>query len=510
MSDSGRQGSHQQYEVVVERNVIVSMRDGVKLATDIYFPALEGSPAKGRFPAILERSPYGKQIRLDMVKSGNYFARRGYVVAIQDVRGRFDSEGVWYAFANEAPDGYDAVEWVAQQKWCDGQVGTMGLSYSGSDQSALATMNPPHLKCMFVSEGASNYHTCSMRHNGACELTFFVYAFRMALSSKEALKDPAKRAAAEQAYRNVGHWLTRHPHGKGTSPLSLFPTYEQWILDIMTTGDYNEYWKQRGYSIEEYYDEHADVSAYYLGGWYDSYTRATTDNYVRLSTMKKEPIRLIMGPWSHGAQTLELSRCGDVEFGADAALDYNDFRLRWFDYNLKGLDTGIMDDPPVKIFVMGGGDGRKTIDEGLNHGGRWRFENQWPLERTIYTKYYIHLDGRLSTDVPDDDPPSSYTFDPHDPVPTIGGNISAADDVISAGAFDQRGREDFFGCRDSMPLSARNDVLVFQTDVLEKEVEVTGPLTFVLWASSSALDTDFTVKLLDVYPPMRTILRGSI
>ena len=162
------QGSHQQYDAICQSNVMVPMRDGVRLATDIYLPALDGQPASGKFPVILERTPYDKA-GSGNVTNGTYYARRGYVCAIQDVRGRFVSEGEWYPFAKEAPDGYDTVEWLAAQEWSDGQVGTMGASYCGSDQSALATLNPPHLSTMIVAVGASNYYHCSMRQNGALE-----------------------------------------------------------------------------------------------------------------------------------------------------------------------------------------------------------------------------------------------------------------------------------------------------------------------------------------------------
>jgi putative CocE/NonD family hydrolase len=184
------EGSPQAFDFVRRANVMVPMRDGVRLATDLYVPARRGEPASGHFPAVLERTPYDKAAAGNY-QNGAFFARRGYVCAIQDVRGRFASEGEWYPFAGEAPDGYDTVEWLAGQEWCDGKVGTMGGSYCGSDQSALATLNPPHLATMVVAVGASSYYHCSMRQNGALELRFIIYAFRMAATSKEAQADPA-------------------------------------------------------------------------------------------------------------------------------------------------------------------------------------------------------------------------------------------------------------------------------------------------------------------------------
>lgn len=477
-------------------------RDGVTLATDLYFPAHGDSPAPGRFPVILERTPYNKH-GLGSVATAKFFARHGYVAAIQDVRGRFGSGGEWYPFALEGEDGYDAVEWLGTRDWCDGQVGTIGLSYSGSDQHALATLRPPHLAAIFASEAMSNYHTGAMRQGGAMELRFFIYAFRMAWDSPAAQANPALRDAVKREWDHVAQWLGRAPLKPGTSILRQFPSIERWVLDVLTHADYDDYWKQRGYNIEEYYDQHADVPTYLLGGWYDSYTRATTDNFIQLRRQLQSPVRMIVGPWTHGVTTLQQSHSGDADFGIDAPLDdYDGFRLRFFDRALKGLETGIDAEPPVRIFVMGGGSGRRLLSGRLDHGGHWRNESTWPLARATPLTLHLHGDGSLRPEAPDvTEASSSYRYDPRDPVPTIGGNISAANEVLPPGGFDQRCRPGLYGCADSLPLAARHDVLVFQTPPLEEDTEVTGPLTVRLWASSSAVDTDFTAKLIDVYPP---------
>ncbi len=492
------QGSHQQYDAICQFNVMVPMRDGVCLATDIYFPALGAQLASGKFPVILERTPYDKA-GAGNVTNGTYYARRGYVCAIQDVRGRFASGGEWYPFAKEAPDGYDTVEWLASQEWSDGQVGTMGASYCGSDQSALATLNPPHLSTMIVAVGASNYYHCSMRQNGALEQRFMIYAFRMATTSQEAFADANIKAAVDRAFANVGEWVSRAPLKKGTSPLRMLPNYEQWVLDLFTHGEYDDYWQQRGYAISQYYEEHADVPTLYLGGWYDSYARATCENYIALSKMKKSRQVLLMGPWTHGGWG--VSNAGDVDFGNHSFINYNDFRLAWFDHFLKGMHTEVSDWSPVKIFVMGSGEGTPNYQGRLHHSGYWRDEQDFPLPDTQFTPYYLHAEGELSITLPTvDDSTSRFSFDPRDPVPTIGGGISAADPIMGAGAFDQRGSSRFFGCADTLPLNARSDVLTFQTPPLENDVEVTGPITVKLHASSSARDTDFTAKLIDVCP----------
>ena len=490
---------------------MVAMRDGVKLAADIYFPSANGQPAEGPFPVILERTPYDKTAPRN-VTNGKYYARRGYVTVYQDVRGRFASEGEWYAFAKEAPDGFDTVQWLGSQPWSDGQVGTMGGSYAGSDQSALATLNPSHLSTMIVAVGASNYYHGSMRQNGTLEQRFMVYAFRMAMTSKEAIADAGLQAEIKKAFLDDMPDMVRNfPLKEGATVLRRLPSYERWAIDIATHGDYDDYWKQRGYAIDEYYDEHADVPTLYLGGWYDSYARNTCESYVALSRTKKSPQHLLMGPWTHGKYETPYS--GDLYFGVDAQITYMDLKLAWFDQHLKDLRTETSDWQPVRIFTMGqGSDDRAVLGSPgdgseypgrVHHGGYWRSEPDWPLPGTAFAPYYLHAAGSLSPDMPpgEECASTSYTYDPMDPVPTLGGGISAADMVMAPGSFDQRGRPGVIGCHDTLPLNVRRDVLTFQTPELEHDTEVTGPIEMRLWASSSALDTDFTAKLIDVYPP---------
>ncbi|MHB0877939.1 MAG: CocE/NonD family hydrolase [Anaerolineae bacterium] len=484
-------------DVYEQLDVAVAMRDGVTLACDVYMPASNGEPSAGAYPVVLERTPYDKRRSIDL---GRYFARNGYVFVAQDVRGRYQSTGEWYAFAHEAPDGYDTVEWIARQPWCNGKVGTMGASYCASDQSALATLNPPHLAAMAVRVGAHNYHHASMRQNGAMELRFFVYAFRMATTSREAQQDPKIKAAATQALAEIDLWLRRLPFQPGASPLRFLPTYERWIYDVLTHGDYDDYWRQRGYAISHYYDEHADVPTYYMGGWYDSYARSTCENFVELGRRKQSLHKLIMGPWTHGGDTVTYA--GDVDFGAQSKLnDLSGFHRRWFNHTLKGEANGIADEPPVIIFVMGGGSGRRDANGRLEHGGYWRFEREWPLARARTTPFYLAAGGGLSATPPGPAEPSRYSFDPADPVPTIGGSLSAAEPILLPGGYDQRGDPRFMGTTGTVPLNARPDVLTFETEPLVQDVEVTGPIEVVLYAASSAPDTDFTAKLLDVYPP---------
>ena len=497
-----RRGSAAVYDVRAERGVMVTMRDGVRLATDLYLPALGGELAPGRFPVILERTPYSRQ-GLGAVAAAKFFCRHGYAAAVQDVRGRYDSEGEWYAFALEAEDGYDTVEWLSAQDWSDGKVGTVGLSYSGSDQHALASLAPPHLGAVFASEAMSNYHTGSMRQGGAAELRFLIYALWMAAESPQALRDPVLRAATRAESEAVEDWLRRTPLKPGVSILRNFPSIERWVLDVVRHGDYDDYWKQRGYNIEEYYDEYADVPVCLLSGWYDTYTRATVDNFVQLRRRKRGPVRMIIGPWVHGVDSLGESWSGDADFGIDAPLDdYDGYRLRFFDAALRGMDTGFFEGPPIRLFVMGGGSGRKLPNGRLDHGGRWRDEEGWPLPQARPTPYHLWPDGTLRTDPPPAGPSAqTYRYDPRQPVPTIGGSISAATAVMPPGGFDQRGRPGVFGCEDNLPLNARHDVLSFQTDPLTQDTEVTGPLSVRVWVSANVPDTDLTAQLIDVHPP---------
>ena len=496
------EGSAASYGVAVHRDVMVEMRDGVRLATDLYVPAFDGEPASGTFPTILERTPYDK-LAARQTNKGKFFARRGYVVAVQDVRGRFNSEGDWKPFYDEAEDGYDTVEWLGTRYWSDGKVGTMGDSYAGSDQAALATLNPPHLSTMIVAVGASNYFTSSMRHNGTLEQRFLIYAYRMATTSHEAKRDPSLRAALQSIFdEGMPEIVENFPILEGTSILSRLPTVERWVTDLQTVGEYTDYWKQRGYAPVEYYDEHADVPTLYLGGWYDSYARNTPESYSKLSKMKESPQRLLMGPWTHAQY--EVTHSGDIDFGLEAQIDYNDLKLAWFDHYLKGLRTQVSSWDAVTYFTMGGGDGDVNDEGRLDHGGYWTSAADWPPESSRFIPHYVHGDGVLSRRPPggDESTETSYLFDPSDPVPTIGGGISAADPIMAPGAFDQRGDPSrFYGTTDRQPLNARLDVLTFQTQPLADDVEITGPITMRLWASSSAVDTDFTAKLIDVYPP---------
>jgi hypothetical protein len=306
----------------------------------------------------------------------------------------------------------------------------------------------------------------------------------------------------EEMMEHRRDYLLNLPLRRGTTPLKLAPEYEDWLIEAMRHGANDDFWRQN--NIIDHADTYKDVPVYLVGGWYDSWAGNTSANYQALSQAIAGPVYLIMGPWIHGQQADHAH--GQVEFGEAAAIeDQLSWRREWFDRWLKGKETSVGKSAPfatpVRIYVMGTGDGRKTADGLLNHGGYWRDEREWPLARTVYTDYFLHEDGSLSTEAPAADASStSYDFDPRDPTPSVGGNVSSAQGILLQGAYDQRGGEHIWNWTEPLPLSARRDVLVFQTEPLQADLEVTGEIEVRLWASSSAVDTDFTAKLIDVYP----------
>jgi hypothetical protein len=340
-----------------------------------------------------------------------------------------------------------------------------------------------------------------MRNGGAFELRFMNWIFTIgAPSGSRAARDPATQAALAEAGKNVRQYLLNLPVRKGTTPLRLASEYEEWLVFAMGHGENDAYWKQPGFGVADQVARYKDVPVYLIGGWYDSWGRQTTMSYLALSKRLQSPQKVILGPWIHGAHN--SSAHGQVDFGPAAGIDGYEFRLRWYDRWLKGAPNGVENEAPVKIFVMGGGSEAKTADGRHLHGGAWRDEREWPLARTRFTPYYLHAGGSLSPEKPTEAASSTtYDFDPRNPVPTIGGNISSGTGIMLQGAWDQKCGEHVWNCRDSLPLSARRDVLVFMTPPLERDLEITGPIDVKLWASSSALDTDFTAKLLDVHPP---------
>ena len=504
------------------RHVMIEMRDGVSLATDIYFPASAGSELSGRYPVILERTPYGKALPSRSEREHGdtqpmsreavawYFIAHGYVVIYQDCRGRHESEGEFTKYLSDANDGYDTCAWIVAQPWCNGKIGTKGLSYAAHTQMASASARAPGLSAMVVDSGGfSNGYQSGIRQGGAYELKQAAWAVMFAA-------EHSRRSTSEDfelTPEDLDRWFKRMPWRRGDSPLAPTPDYEDFLFDQWERGTFDAYWKQPGIYAEGYYDELWHIPTIHISSWYDVYSRTAVENFVGAS-QRGGRVRLVLGPWTHGNRWETHS--GDVDFGPAARLEGNlapsflQMRLEWFDHCLKGKDNGAAHQCPVMIFVMGGGSGRRNRDGRMDHGGRWRAETQWPIAGTEHAKFFLHGSGELlHSPATAQDQFREYRFDPRHPVPTLGGSVVSRPPAILAGAYDQTAGPQFFGCEPPyQPLSSRPDVLVFQTEPLTEDVEVTGTVCAELWISSDAPDTDFTIKLIDVYPPNEDYRQG--
>jgi putative CocE/NonD family hydrolase len=362
---------------------------------------------------------------------------------------------------------------------------------------------------MFARNAMSDMGLYGIRHNGAFELRFANWVFGLGNvpgatdpneTARRVSSDPAVVASLVDMGNRVRDYVRHLPIRPGSTPLKFAPDYEAWLVEAMSHGDYDQFWKDSGSSVIDHLAEYKDIPVYHTTGWYDSWTAQVANfNYVSLRKAKKSLQRLIIGPWMHSAEFLNYA--GDAQFTDDAGVDLPRMHLAWYNHFLKGMDNGVERQMPVRIYVMGGGDAHKTKEGRIFVGGHWRDEPDWPLARAIATPYYLHAGDMLSPDRSIAAPPSMFRFDPMNPVPTLGGSISSQGNLSSAGATNQRCRLDFWLCADAKPLSARPDVLVFQTPPLAAPVEVTGRLVVNLWAATDGRDTDFTAKLIDVYPP---------
>ena len=461
------------YQVTFEGNVPMVTRDGVTLKSDIYRPK-----ADGKFPVLLERTPYNKFSNID---SGLKGAARGYVVILQDVRGRDASEGEWYPFKHEPADGYDSVEWAASLPYSNGMVAMIGGSYVGATQMLAAIASPPHLVCIYPTITASNYHEHWAYQGGA-----FEQLLAQAWSSALAVEGLGRRAGGSAL---ASHWGYKHPPSEypvidpGSGGTGLADYYFDWIAHPA----YDAYWRQ--WSIEERYVQ-VKVPALIVAAWYDLFLDGSIRNYAGIRSAggtdaARKGVRLVIIPGGHAGFGRKV---GNVDFGSDSVVDLDALGYRWFDHLLKGIDNGVEREKPVRIFEMG-----RNV---------WLDEDEWPLARARETRYYLHSlgnanslsgDGSLGTQEPDADDseteePDSFASDPGNPVPTCGGPVLGDPTNYPAGPLDQR------------KVEGRDDVMVYTTPVLTKDLEVVGPVSLELYVSSSAVDTDFTGKLVDVGP----------
>ncbi len=460
-----RLSTAQDLQVTVDTGVRIRMRDGVQLVADVYRPK---SP--GTYPVLLTRTPYNRHDPA----TGVNLASHGYVAVLQDTRGRFDSEGEFYPFRREALDGYDTVEWAAAQPWSNGKVGMFGGSYVGATQMLAASAAPPHLTAIFPYVTASEYYEGWTYQSGALAEWF-------ASSWTSGLAVDTARRKVESRPRDWVRALPVDDYRSAAMPLvsDLAPYFRDWVYH--ETSD--EYWE--AVRVASHYPE-MNVKALHAGGWHDLFLRGSVTNFMEMRKTAKSAEaragqRLLVGPWAHAATSAE-GKIGDVVFGKEAVIDMNRVIIRWSDWSLKGISNEYAAGAPVRIFVMG--------------RNEWRDEQEFPLARARETRYYLDggtgaagpaAGGRLTASPPAGESREEYSYDPADPVPTIGGRLCCGQE-LPPGPFDQG------------PLGKRPDVLVFSTPPLEKELEVTGFIRLELWASSSAVDTDFTAVLADVAP----------
>ena len=473
--------------IKTETDVTIPMRDGTRLYADVYRP-----DTSDRVPVLLQRTPYNKALAaartgaLDAIRAASH----GFAVVVQDTRGRYASEGEFYAFLNETDDGYDTVEWCAAQPWSSGKVGMFGRSYVGATQWLAAVSRAPSLAAIVPGITSSDYYEGWTYQGGAFSWGFAVSwavnqltLANLANISRNGSLPPETGESLIKALDDLDETFRflpekDFPHLKG----ALAPYFYDWMAHPSA----DEYWSR--WRIEDYHSQIA-VPALNIGGWHDIFLKGTLRNFQGMrekgptDTVRRGQ-KLLIGPWHHATPGPDVS--GEVAFGlmaADGAIDVNGLHLRWYDYWLKGIDNGILDEPPVRIFVMG--------------DNAWRYEQEWPLARTQYVDYYFHSggkantlngDGSLSPTSPGAEPPDVFLYDPRDPVPTRGGGLCCNASFLPGGAFDQGSIE------------ARPDVLVYTSPPMEQDLEVTGPVAVTLYAASSATDTDFTAKLVDVSP----------
>ena len=308
------------YQIVASKTVMVPMRDGVKLATDLYLPGRNGAPAKGRFPVVLSRTPYGKGGSLGDAK---YYVPRGYVVIAQDTRGRGDSEGTWHWMTDDRQDGFDAIEWIARQPWSDGKIGMMGCSYVGATQHLAAMGRPPHLATIIPADPSINHGLGGILYGGAFRLRVWNWVINNVAKGSVQSRDPALKELLEQQADNRRHYLLNLPLRRGLTPLHVAPEYEDMLLAMMEHRRNDDFWRFN--NIIEYAVEHKDIPVFLIGGWYDLFSRSTTETYVALKKSLRGPVHLVMGPWIHGMQGRSH---GEVDFGPDAAVDMRRFAPR--------------------------------------------------------------------------------------------------------------------------------------------------------------------------------------
>jgi len=448
------------------------MRDGVSLYADVYRPVGEG-----KFPVIVSRTPYSTERFPTAYDAAVYFAQRGYVYVFQDIRGRHESEGRWEPFFDDEKDGVDTIAWAAAQPWSTGKVAMQGGSYLGQNQWRAAQAGAPALVTIFPMVASTSLYHDWITLNGGWRLSFN-FGWGPVRQESRIMQNPGPHTLPGLDaihYDNVQWHLPLNTMQKLVGRHARF--YDDWIAHP----DYDAYWKPL--NSEELFDK-ITVPVHTFGGWFDIFSQGTLHGFVGMSHKggsenARRLSHIVIGPWGHGPS----QKYGALDFGPEANVDPLPLQLRWYDYFLKGIDNGLAAEPPVKLFVMG--------------RNEWVYEREYPLARTQYKPLYFASagqangsrgDGRLVWDKPTSTSKADqFRYDPDDPVPSLGGN-NCCGTPTPAGPMDQR------------PIEGRRDVLLYTSDYLTEEVEATGPVKVVLFASSDAVDTDFVAKLVDVYP----------
>ena len=459
-----------QFTVQQSRGSMVAMRDGIHLSVDIYQPSVPG-----RYPAMLSITPYDNSAGVWRERA-KWFAQRGYVVVLADTRGRYDSEGVWDPFtAKHKTDGYDLVEWIARQPWCNGRVATYGPSYMGWETWWTATQAPPSLKAIVPEVAPPDQFRNAPYQEGVLTAWAMDWAANMAGRTAQVVKDGPYYAGGWSENRAQDLLHTPYIDVNLARGVMDAPWFATWIKSNLST---YPYWKAIAYQTPESYSQ-VKVPSLAVSGWFDADQPGTPMNYAAMkqygATPEARRPRLVIGPWTHwpvGARSL-----AGIDYGPEAALDWDGYVTRFLDHYLKGIDNGVETDPPVHVFVMG-----------VN---RWRAAPDWPLPQTRWTDYYLHSrgkanslkgDGVLTTTQPADETSDTYVYDPATPTPS----------PFTKGHID--------GALDVRLTEIGDDVLVYTTPQLTEDVEVTGPIKAVLYAATSAHDTDWMMRLVDVFP----------
>jgi uncharacterized protein len=468
--------------VTVERNVWIPMRDGVRLQADIWRPA-----AGDNFPILLQRTPYNRADSFAVVVNAGIEPLRavaeGFVVVIQDTRGRFGSEGVFDPFRDEAADGFDTIQWLAAQEYSNGRVGMYGASYYAATQLLAATAHPPALHAIAPQVTASDYHDEWTYRGGALQLGFTLY-WALGLAAAEAQRRSAAGEDLADLTAELQELIDDPWQAFRTRPLdsldalsTLLPAWADWLAHP----ERDEFWKS--ISIAEHFAT-LDIPALHIGGWFDIFLHGTLANFEGLSGSTAAQ-RLIIGPWAHA---VAYDALGEVEYGASAsaaALDMTGLQLEWFSSYLKPDGVPLVS-APVRIFVMG--------------ANEWRDETEWPPARARQARFYLSAGSANSLVLSDrkpTDPSSSdaFTFDPSNPVPTVGGATLLPGAYVGLHS----------GQRDQREIERRPDVLSYTTDPLSADLEICGPVEAAIWAATTASDTDWTAKLVDVFPDGRAL-----